>query len=135
MQSLFTSRSTSNGTWQPNVRVMVWDNKDVEEEADEVVPDGVEEVELARINLEHKEREQKLLLNDIRKLSTYGDTAGDAFPEKVVQFKILVNRESAARSKENKARYVSGYEQKLLTLQSEATNLSAQLKIYQECFL
>ncbi|KAL6983113.1 hypothetical protein U1Q18_016507 [Sarracenia purpurea var. burkii] len=58
------------------------DDEDVEEEADEVVPDGVEEVELARINLEHKEREQKLLLNDIRKLSTYGDTAGDAFPEK-----------------------------------------------------
>jgi hypothetical protein len=45
------------------------DDEDVEEEADEVVPDGVEEVELARINLEQRERERKLLLDDIRTLS------------------------------------------------------------------
>ncbi|GFY96064.1 similar to HYPERSENSITIVE TO PI STARVATION 4 [Actinidia rufa] len=53
------------------------DDDDVEEEADEVVPDGVEEVEQARIELEKKKREQKLVLNDIRKLSSYGDTTGD----------------------------------------------------------
>ncbi|GAB2289692.1 hypothetical protein Dimus_024000 [Dionaea muscipula] len=46
------------------------DDEDVEEEADEVVPDGVEEVELAKVNLEHKERELKLLLGDVTKLST-----------------------------------------------------------------
>ncbi|KAL6998795.1 hypothetical protein U1Q18_042742 [Sarracenia purpurea var. burkii] len=45
--------------------------------------------------------------------------------------RILANRESAARSKEKKARYVSELERKFHTLQSEATNLSAQLKIYQ----
>lgn len=60
----------------------VEDDEDVEEEADEVVPDGVEEVELARINLEQKEREQKLLLEDIRKLSLCSDTSGDLCPEK-----------------------------------------------------
>lgn len=41
----------------------------MEEEADAVVPDGVEEVELARVNLEQKERMHKLLLDDIKKLS------------------------------------------------------------------
>ncbi|XP_040950169.1 protein SABRE isoform X3 [Gossypium hirsutum] len=53
------------------------DDEDVGEEADEVVPDGVEEVELAKITLEQKEREQKLLLNDIKKLSIHCDTSGD----------------------------------------------------------
>ncbi|KAG6585348.1 Protein SABRE, partial [Cucurbita argyrosperma subsp. sororia] len=57
------------------------DGEDVEEEADEVVPDGVEEVELAKINLEVKEREQRLLRNDIRKLSLYCD-GSDQNPEK-----------------------------------------------------
>lgn len=42
-----------------------------------MVPDGVEEVELAKITLEQKEREQKLLLNDIKKLSLHCDTSGD----------------------------------------------------------
>ncbi|XP_020218640.1 protein SABRE isoform X1 [Cajanus cajan] len=58
------------------------DDEDVEEEADEVVPDGVEEVELAKINLEKKEREQRLLLDDIRKLSLWCDLTGDLHPEK-----------------------------------------------------
>ncbi|THG23815.1 hypothetical protein TEA_001611 [Camellia sinensis var. sinensis] len=58
------------------------DDEDVEEEADEVVPDGVEEVELARISLEQKERERKLILGDIRKLSTHGDTSGAIHLEK-----------------------------------------------------
>ncbi|OMO57566.1 hypothetical protein COLO4_35270 [Corchorus olitorius] len=53
------------------------DDEDVGEEADEVVPDGVEEVELAKIALEQKEREQKLLLNDIKKLSLHSETSGD----------------------------------------------------------
>ncbi|XP_058081672.1 protein SABRE [Magnolia sinica] len=56
------------------------DDEDVEEEADEVVPDGVEEVELARIDLEHTERERKLLLDDIRNLSVSGDISGDLCP-------------------------------------------------------
>ena len=58
------------------------DDEDVEEEADEVVPDGVEEVELAKINLEQKERDQKLILDDIRKLSLRCDSLGDLCPEK-----------------------------------------------------
>lgn len=62
------------------------DDEDVEEEADEVVPDGVEEVELAKINLEQREREQKLLLDDIRKLSVRCDTSSDPYPEKEADF-------------------------------------------------
>lgn len=38
-----------------------------------MVPDGVEEVELAKINLELRERERKLLLDDIRSLMVTGD--------------------------------------------------------------
>lgn len=47
-----------------------------------MVPDGVEEVELAKINLEKKEREQRLLLDDIRKLSLWCDASGDPHQEK-----------------------------------------------------
>eukprot|EP00250_Pteridium_aquilinum_P012865 c20993_g1_i1 orf=354-8423(+) len=39
---------------------------DIEEETDEVVPDGVPEVELARIKLEETERELKLLSADLK---------------------------------------------------------------------
>lgn len=62
------------------------DDEDVEEEADEVVPDGVEEVELARINLEHREWQQKLLLDDIRKLSFNNDAGVGLIPEKEGNF-------------------------------------------------
>ncbi|KAE8735043.1 Transcription factor RF2a [Hibiscus syriacus] len=41
--------------------------------------------------------------------------------------RILANRQSAARSKERKIRYTSELEKKVQTLQTEATNLSAQL--------
>ncbi|KAK4351239.1 hypothetical protein RND71_030552 [Anisodus tanguticus] len=45
--------------------------------------------------------------------------------------RILANRQSAARSKERKARYVSELERKVQTLQTEATTLSAQLTLFQ----
>jgi hypothetical protein len=47
-----------------------------------VVPDGVEEVELAKIDVEKKEREQNLLLDDIKKLSFWCDPSKDLHPEK-----------------------------------------------------
>ncbi|XP_061345729.1 protein SABRE-like [Gastrolobium bilobum] len=65
-----------------SLSLSVEDDEVVEEEADEVVPDGVEEVELAKINLEKKEREQKLLLDDIRKLSVWCDPSRDVHQEK-----------------------------------------------------
>lgn len=46
-----------------------------------MVPDGVEEVELEKVNLERKERVQRLILDDIRKLSQRGDISGDSHPE------------------------------------------------------
>ncbi|KAK9677776.1 hypothetical protein RND81_11G166200 [Saponaria officinalis] len=45
--------------------------------------------------------------------------------------RILANRQSAARSKERKMRYISELEHKVQTLQNEATTLSAQLTLLQ----
>ncbi|CAN6468065.1 unnamed protein product [Victoria cruziana] len=45
--------------------------------------------------------------------------------------RILANRQSAARSKERKARYVLELERQVQTLQTEATTLSAQLTLFQ----
>ncbi|KAK4790289.1 hypothetical protein SAY86_017593 [Trapa natans] len=45
--------------------------------------------------------------------------------------RILANRQSASRSKERKARYMSELERKVHTLQTEATTLSAQLTLFQ----
>lgn len=45
--------------------------------------------------------------------------------------RVLANRQSAARSKERKARYISELERKVQTLQTEATTLSAQLTLFQ----
>ena len=42
-----------------------------------MVPDGVEEVELAKISLEQRERERKLLLDDIRVLLSPNDMSGE----------------------------------------------------------
>ncbi|MBA0827907.1 hypothetical protein Goarm_012648, partial [Gossypium armourianum] len=44
---------------------------------------------------------------------------------------ILANRQSAARSKERKIRYTNELEKKVQTLQTEATNLSAQVTMLQ----
>lgn len=45
--------------------------------------------------------------------------------------RILANRQSAARSKERKMRYISELERKVQTLQTEATSLSTQLTVLQ----
>ncbi|CAL0302974.1 unnamed protein product [Lupinus luteus] len=45
--------------------------------------------------------------------------------------RVLANRQSAARSKERKVRYTSELEKRVQTLQTEATNLSAQLTMLQ----
>jgi len=56
------------------------DDDDIEEASDAVVPDGVEEVELAKIGVELKERARKLLLDDIRALSTGVESSHDQSP-------------------------------------------------------
>lgn len=45
--------------------------------------------------------------------------------------RIMANRQSAARSKERKAHYMSELERKVQNLQTEATTLSAQLTLFQ----
>jgi hypothetical protein len=47
---------------------------------------------------------------------------------------VLANRQSAARSKERKMRYIVELEQKVQILQTEATTLSAQLTLLQVPF-
>lgn len=53
----------------------------------------------------------------------------------LLYFRILANRQSAARSKERKIRYTSELERKVQTLQNEATTLSAQVTMLQACML
>ena len=48
--------------------------------------------------------------------------------------RIWANRQSAARSKERKTRYIFELERKVQTLQTEATTLSAQLTLLQVGF-
>lgn len=63
-----------------------------------MVPDGVEEVELAKVNLEQKEREQKLLLDDIRRLSPSGEASGDQ-PGKGDLWMVTGGRPTLVRTK------------------------------------
>lgn len=49
--------------------------------------------------------------------------------------RIWANRQSAARSKERKMRYIAELERKVQTLQTEATSLSAQLTLLQVSYM
>ncbi|KAF9603303.1 hypothetical protein IFM89_034652 [Coptis chinensis] len=98
-------------------------DEDIEEEADEVVPDGVEEVELARINLEQMERERKLLLDDIRKLSiTYDNHPGELClsPEKDANLWMIAGRRSTL---------VQGLKKELVNTQKSRKAASASLRM------
>ncbi|XP_023769240.2 protein SABRE [Lactuca sativa] len=66
------------------------DDEEMEEEAYEVVPAGVEEVELERVKLEQKERIQNLLYEDIRNLSLPSDTVVDVPSEKEEDILIVI---------------------------------------------
>ncbi|XP_014500853.1 protein SABRE isoform X2 [Vigna radiata var. radiata] len=96
------------------------DDEDVEEEADEVVPDGVEEVELAKINLEKTEREQRLLLDDIRKLSLWCDPSVEPHPEKESDLWMI----SGGRSL-----LVQGLKRELVIAQKSRKAASASLRM------
>ncbi|KAG7533601.1 FMP27 GFWDK domain [Arabidopsis thaliana x Arabidopsis arenosa] len=65
------------------------EDDEVEEEIDEVVPDGIEEVELAKIELEEKERDRMLLLDDIRKLTQSESNSGNINLEKESDFWMI----------------------------------------------
>ncbi|XP_061371719.1 protein SABRE isoform X2 [Gastrolobium bilobum] len=98
----------------------VEDDEDVEEEADEVVPDGVEEVELAKINLEKKERELKLLLDDIRKLSLLCEPSGDMNPEKDSDLWMIAG---------GKSMLIRGLKRELVNAQMSRKAASASLRM------
>ncbi|KAJ7965889.1 Golgi-body localization protein domain isoform 1 [Quillaja saponaria] len=96
------------------------DDEDIEEEADEVVPDGVEEVELAKVNLEQKERERKLLLDDIRKLSLWCDSSGDLHSEKEGDLWMVAA---------GKSMLVQGLKRELINAQKSRKAASASLRM------
>lgn len=96
------------------------DDEDVEEEADEVVPDGVEEVELAKINLEQRERERKLLLDDIRSLAGTGDSHTDHLSAEKDNSFWMINS--------GKASLVEGLKRDLLNLQKSRKFASSALR-------
>lgn len=79
---------------------------------------------------------QELLACDLDSLETKKAMAADKLAELALvdpkrAKRILANRQSAARSKERKTRYISELEHKVQTLQTEATTLSAQLTMLQ----
>ncbi|XP_019083145.1 PREDICTED: protein SABRE-like isoform X1 [Camelina sativa] len=96
------------------------EDEDVEEEADEVVPYGVEEVELAKINLEEKERERKLLLDDIRKLSHCSDNTDDTHMEREGELWMISTRRSIL---------VQGLKKELTYAQKSRKAASASLRM------
>ncbi|XP_013672232.2 protein SABRE isoform X2 [Brassica napus] len=96
------------------------EDEDVEEEADEVVPYGVEEVELAKIKLEEKERARKLLLDDIRKLSHCSDSLADTHMEREGELWMISTRKSTL---------VNGLKKELLHAQKSRKVASASLRM------
>ncbi|KAE8727839.1 Transcription factor VIP1 [Hibiscus syriacus] len=71
---------------------------------------------------------QSLMAVDGVKTAMAPDTLADlALIDPKRAKRILANRQSAARSKERKIRYTNELERKVQTLQTEATNLSAQV--------
>ncbi|MQM22157.1 hypothetical protein Taro_055205 [Colocasia esculenta] len=68
---------------------------------------------------------------ELKKIMTNERLAEIALTDPKRAKRILANRQSAARSKERKMRYISELEHKVQTLQTEATTLSAQLTLLQ----
>ncbi|CAI0464014.1 unnamed protein product [Linum tenue] len=71
------------------------DEEDMDEEADAVVPDGVEEVELARIDFERAEQVLKVLFDDIRSLSLHCGTSPDSSARTEDDFWMITGERSA----------------------------------------
>lgn len=69
---------------------------------------------------------------ELKKISADERLAGIAMSDPKKVKRILANRQSAARSKERKLRYISELEHKVQTLQMEATTLSAQFTTLQK---
>ncbi|KAF5751057.1 transcription factor RF2a-like [Tripterygium wilfordii] len=69
--------------------------------------------------------------DELKKIMANGKLAEIVLTDPNRAKRILANRQSAARSKERKMRYMSELEHKVQTLQTEATTLSAQLTLLQ----
>ncbi|KAJ0229601.1 FMP27 [Hirschfeldia incana] len=93
---------------------------DVDDKIDEVVPYVIDEVELAKINLEEKEWEQKLLLDDIQILSNYSDNVEDTHVEKEGDLWMISSRKSVL---------MEGLKKELFYVQKSRKMASASLRI------
>lgn len=102
--------------------------------------DGVQDVEEEQEKAYVRPRHKHSNSVDGSSLMESIDSKKAMAPEKLAELwaldpkrakRIMANRQSAARSKERKARYVSELERKVHTLQTEATTLSAQLTLFQ----
>nr|XP_018450276.1 PREDICTED: protein SABRE-like isoform X1 [Raphanus sativus] len=96
------------------------EDDDIDDEIDEVVPYGIEEVELAKINLEEKEWEQRLILDDIRILSHHSDNVEDMHVEKKGDLWMISTRKSIL---------VQRLKKELLYVQKSRKTASASLRI------
>ncbi|XP_075523742.1 putative transcription factor PosF21, partial [Primulina tabacum] len=74
---------------------------------------------------------EDLTLTESKKAMSAANLAELALIDPKRAKRIWANRQSAARSKERKMRYISELERKVQTLQTEATSLSAQLTLLQ----
>ncbi|CAJ1953081.1 unnamed protein product [Sphenostylis stenocarpa] len=77
------------------------------------------------------EADSSMMMDGVKKAMAPDKLAELALIDPKRAKRILANRQSAARSKERKIRYTSELERKVQTLQTEATNLSAQLTMLQ----
>ncbi|XVE95688.1 hypothetical protein REPUB_Repub02eG0120300 [Reevesia pubescens] len=77
------------------------------------------------------EIESLMAVDDVKKAMAPDRLAELALIDPKRAKRILANRQSAARSKERKIRYTNELERKVQTLQTEATNLSAQVTMLQ----
>ncbi|KAK8508988.1 hypothetical protein V6N13_130737 [Hibiscus sabdariffa] len=68
---------------------------------------------------------------ELKKIMANEELADIAMTDPKRAKRILANRQSAARSKERKMRYISELEHKVQILQTEATSLSAQITLLQ----
>ncbi|XP_057766069.1 bZIP transcription factor 29-like [Salvia miltiorrhiza] len=98
--------------------------------ADQLSPSNSLSENLTDINLDFGHGEFNEV--ELRKIRADDRLAEIAVSDPKRAKRILANRQSAARSKERKLRYISELEHKVQTLQTEATTLSAQITIVQK---
>lgn len=87
----------------------------------------MESEKLTEIALSDPKRAKRYCVFHYTSITVFVMLLSKTFHVQSFQNRILANRQSAARSKERRSRYISELEHKVQTLQTEATTLSAQV--------